>query len=126
MQHPAQPPAPGLATFDGSQTVMPGQQQATPQPDQHDKAVLEKITKRKKKTIAAYGHLKRIKPLDEQADQREKSPQNTATPSVTPPVSPAILELANNDDLNVATIARQAEKAQKKQPPDDEVVISLR
>lgn len=34
-----------------------------------------------------------------------------------------ILDLARNDDLNVATIAREAQKRQE--PPEDEVVISL-
>lgn len=42
-----------------------------------------------------------------------------ATPE---PPKPAILELASNDDLSVATISRQANKAQD----DGEVVISLR
>jgi hypothetical protein len=45
-----------------------------------------------------------------------------ATPMPEPP-KPAILELASNDDLSVATIARQANKAQS---GDNEVVISLR
>lgn len=46
---------------------------------------------------------------------------------MTQQTDPAILGLANNDDLNVATIAREADRtARKKQPPADEVVISLR
>jgi len=44
---------------------------------------------------------------------------------MTPAPDPAILGLANNDDLNVATIAHEANKAKDKKPPDDEVVISL-
>lgn len=43
--------------------------------------------------------------------------------TVTPPAKPAILELASNDDLSVATIARQANKNNL---DDGEVVISLR
>lgn len=43
-------------------------------------------------------------------------PASVATPN------PAILNLANNDDLNVATIARQAKRISE---ADDEVVISL-
>lgn len=46
--------------------------------------------------------------------------EHTKTP-VTPEPDPAILELSRNDDLSVATIARQA----KKKPLEDEVVISL-
>lgn len=46
-----------------------------------------------------------------------------AQPSVTAPTNPAILELANNNDLNVATIAREAH-ARNPDPPD-EVVVSF-
>jgi hypothetical protein len=45
---------------------------------------------------------------------------------VTLPVDPAILNLANNNDLNVATIAREANKhSQELSGSSDEVVISL-
>ncbi len=54
-----------------------------------------------------------------------KSPTPKAQATSTPTPGPVILELANNDDLNVATIARQADRAGK-EPPQDEVVISLR
>lgn len=49
--------------------------------------------------------------------------QVPATP-MKPAPNPAILELAHNDDLSVATIARQANKAELSD--NDEVVISLR
>lgn len=45
---------------------------------------------------------------------------------VTPTPDPAILQLATNNDLNVATLARQAEKKRENNLPPDEVVISLR
>ncbi len=51
----------------------------------------------------------------------QPSPQTVAQ-QVTPPPNPAILQLARNDDLDVATIAREANKQQELQ---DEVVISL-
>lgn len=44
-------------------------------------------------------------------------------PQMTPPPDPAILQLASNDDLDVATIARQANR--HKEELQDEVVISL-
>ncbi len=50
--------------------------------------------------------------------------QQPAYVSSTPPVDPAILALAQNDDLNVATIARQANREIRLEG-DDEVVISL-
>lgn len=49
-------------------------------------------------------------------------PQNSPMPASVATPNPAILELANNDDLNVATIARQAKRISD---ADDEVVISL-
>lgn len=44
-------------------------------------------------------------------------------PPMTPPPNPAILELANNDDLDIATLARQANREMNKAP--DEVEIRL-
>lgn len=52
-----------------------------------------------------------------------QSSQNSAGPQVTQARDTAILDLARNDDLNVATIAREAQK--RSEPPADEVVISL-
>lgn len=47
-------------------------------------------------------------------------PQQPAQPPVTPAQQAAILQLANNNDLNVATLAREADRA-----ASDEVVIRL-
>lgn len=49
--------------------------------------------------------------------------QNSPQPAVTQTPDPAILQLASNDDLDVATLARQANK--HKDELRDEVVISL-
>lgn len=64
--------------------------------------------------------------------QNQAAPQTGAVPQtdlnsintqqVTPAPNPAILQLASNDDLDVATIAREANKRKELQ---DEVVISL-
>ncbi|HKU19106.1 MAG TPA: PrgI family protein [Candidatus Saccharimonadales bacterium] len=48
-------------------------------------------------------------------------PAEPAQPQVTPAQQAAILQLANNNDLNVATIAREAERTAE----PDEVVIKL-
>jgi len=49
-----------------------------------------------------------------------------ASPEVTTPRDPAILTLANNNDLNVATLAREANKAKtNKSGSANEVVVSL-
>ncbi len=50
--------------------------------------------------------------------------QTTQQPTVTDTASPAILELANNNDLNIATLAREAQARGGENP--DEVVVSLR
>ncbi len=48
----------------------------------------------------------------------QAQPVASATPviAVTPPVNPAILELANNNDLNIATIAREAKQISGNHP----------
>jgi hypothetical protein len=58
-----------------------------------------------------HGHLHVIQPLSAQNAAQQANPQSTpqvATPKVTQAPDPAIVELARNDDLNVATIAREA------------------
>ena len=67
--------------------------------------------------VSATQHLPTIQPL---------AAQPAPAAPVTSPVNPAILGLAKNDDLNVATLARQAQRETEKQLGDDEVVISLR
>ncbi len=58
-------------------------------------------------------------------DQQTQQPIiKTQTTVMTPANDPAIIELANNNDLNISTIARQADKSAHK-GDDDEVVISL-
>ena len=50
-----------------------------------------------------------------------QAPTAPVAPQVTPAQQAAILQLANNDDLNVATLAREAQRS----GPQDEVVIKL-
>jgi hypothetical protein len=77
---------------------------------------------------AAYSNMRTIQPLDAQTDDIQAAtppPDNTVT-AVTPPADPAILNLANNNDLNIATLAREASKAKGEEMDEgDEVVISL-
>lgn len=70
-------------------------------------------------------HLRTLQPIAQpRTEGAEKTTQTQAQSPVTAPADPAILSLANNNDLNVATIAREASKAKGEEPPD-EVVISL-
>lgn len=84
----------------------------------------------------SYAHLRTIQPLGAEAkDQANAQSLNLPpTPSSHPmsvsgsaSTDPAILGLASNNDLNVATLARQAHRARNPDEPEDgEVVISLR
>lgn len=52
--------------------------------------------------------------------------QTQAQASSEDPVSPDIMRLATNKDLSISTIAREAERLQKKHLDEEEVVVSLR
>ncbi len=58
-----------------------------------------------------------------QAEQAQKATEEAARTAVTHQPDTAILDLVRNNDLDVATIAREAQK--RKNNPPDEVVISL-
>lgn len=66
----------------------------------------------------AYGHLHTV-PVS-----GPPAPQSQSSSAMTTPPSPVILDLAQNDDLSVATIARQAKKSRERSD-SNEVVISL-
>lgn len=89
-------------------------------------ALLEKVHKEaKNKKHAAYGHMRVLETPEEQARKKAtKTQQTQPKPPVTQTPNTDILNLASNDDLTVATIARQAHK--NDQPPENEVVVSLR
>jgi hypothetical protein len=67
-------------------------------------------------------------PTDPHMDEPEDQPQQTQQSSVdtlTAQPDAAILNLANNNDLNVETLAREAKRAKENELGQDEVVISL-
>lgn len=77
-----------------------------------------------------HGHLHVIQPLSAQKAAAAAAPAMPVPAPPTPPVAPVTqgpdpvtLDLVRNDDLDVATIAREAQR--RKEPPQDEVVISL-
>jgi hypothetical protein len=106
-----------------------------------EKAIAKKLRENSDASQASYAHMRTFQPHDaettSQADRRQapsqatmpivatkQSSAQTAPAPATPTPNPAILELAGNNDLNVATLARQANKALEPEQPD-EVVISL-
>jgi hypothetical protein len=140
----AQPPAdywfmhqpqavPGQATFVDAPVVAPSTQApalAAPQavdPTAEEEALVEKLKAENSSMSAAYGHMKTLKTPEQLAAEARAAAQAQAAakPKVTPDKQAAIINLANNDDLDVATIARQAHK-DVEQGDDGEVVISLR
>lgn len=84
---------------------------------------------------ATNSHLRTLQPLGDQtaatvsvSQSQQLQPVDSVDPvaPMTAPTDPAILNLANNNDLNVATLAREAYKVKNNDEPQDEVVISLR
>lgn len=127
--------SPGYVKFDNNSLVNPGDDpskySSLSQPSD-DAALLEQIEHNRNKSHQYNSHMHIIEPLSEQAKHpkingfSDPSVQSSIQPS--PAVTdPAIINqaLANKDIWSIATQARQAEKAQKKDLPPDEVVISL-
>lgn len=125
-----------------TQVVDPGAgPSASSTPTVDEDALARQLDEQKQKSPTAnyYGHMPTILPLSQQkqatpvpvppaANPAAPAPAQGAgaVPAVTPPqVTPAkqaaILQLANNDDLNVATLAREAKRSD-----EDEVVVKLR
>lgn len=117
MNNPGEAKQPsGYATFTSQSfsASTPGSStQNSSSPSATDQAVLSQAKQQKSKKDSAYAHLRKLKP----------SSKSQPPATVTPAPDPAILELAHNDDLNVATIARQVDGS--KQSPDNEVTVSL-
>lgn len=126
-------PPPGYATFDHNPLVAPNPQAqsqivSTAPQSQEEQELLDKIKAEKEKPDPMHSRLRTIEPLSSKkrkAKTPETEPKSAAAPKTAKP-DPTILSLASNDDLNVATLARQANKERKNDPPQDEVVISLR
>ncbi len=138
MNQPTTPPnlKNGYATFDSSSAVLPGttpvSNPATQTTTVDEQSLLEHLHKENTKPNPAYGHMKVLDPTGstESKVQSPKSKKKSKSSGLSAPDSQlnsgkaAIARLAGNDDLNVSTLAREAEKSQK--TPDDEVIISLR
>lgn len=120
------------------------------QPTSDEQAFLERLHQQKEEEakIGRSNHLKVINPIDQQAADNSTAPptndpgagvdQTADTPTAAqaqpvnqpayatspPAIDPAIMSLSQNDDLNVETLARQANRVIN-MGEDDEVIISL-
>ena len=102
-----------------------------------EKALTEELKSRKTPSNIATSHMRVINPIDPFAlakplpvnqtttddDEDNDDHKKTQAQTMPPPPTPAILDLANNNDLDVATIARQAKREVDGDP--NEVVINL-
>jgi hypothetical protein len=118
------------------QVVFPGANAQTPaaippaDPTPDEQALLQQLQQQSSRQQVTYSHLKNIQPLGSQPAPIAQPPARTmpaATqtndqPAVTPAPDPAKIELSRNNDLDISTIAHLANE---KEPPSDEVVISL-
>jgi hypothetical protein len=109
----AQAPKGGVM-FNDPQVVQPGitaTDTISASSPQDEQVLAEALKSRSSAQDASNAHLKTIDP---------------AGPKPTPVPDAVTQDLARNNDLNVATLAREAKKAHEpKLPPDDEVVIPL-
>ncbi|MEO8104913.1 MAG: PrgI family protein [Candidatus Saccharibacteria bacterium] len=130
------PPADGQAVFAAAQVVQPGATDvaAAPVATDDEVAILNRLKAHGNKPPQSYfnAHMKTVQPIAAQA--ATPTPVTPAIPvtqieppkPMTPTPDPAIMNLARNNDLNVSTLAREAYKVKNPEPPQDEVVISLR
>ena len=131
--------AAGQAVFNSPSLVAPAApMQAAPaavapvQPDLNEAAFIAKVHADAANKHVSNSHLHTLQPLGSPSSVPvAAAPQVSAPPAAVPapqpiptPADPAILSLARNNDLNIATLAREAQKS--KQGNDGEVVISLR
>ena len=103
----------------------PPETPAAPLPTMEDdagEAVLSAQLHAQSEEPTPYENMRTVQPL---ASGPAAPPAQAAPPAVTPAADPAILSLANNDDFNVATLAREARKAKGNDGSGDEVVIPL-
>jgi PrgI family protein len=91
---------------------------------EQEKAISEDLHKKHERLESEYNsNIKVIKPLSEQKKEQEEA-QKALANKMTHPIDPAIISMANSNDLTVATIQHEANK-QGHLDSGDEVVINL-
>lgn len=117
----------GYTKFGDDKVISPYADEPTttaPTETPDEKKLLEKIETSRRESDLANSHLHTLSPLN---SKRPKPVIKPPVTKVTPPTNPDIIKLAlaNKENWSVATIARQAEQAKRKENPPDEVIISL-
>jgi hypothetical protein len=139
MNKPSLPQMPlpqDFATFSSTQVVAPGTDDAVQAANStaEEEALAHRLSEDKKLASSHVSdHMKVLKPLHDHDGNiiRQEAPvqppqpaQDPTTPS-TLSINPAVQVLSRNDDLNISTLSREANRIIKKDD-DDEVTISLR
>lgn len=137
MREPTTPPTSNSgAVFGASPVVSPGQQEHTTHTSltPEEQETLQKIYKQKQRSDPMNSHLKTIKPLSEQDQEkpqkttkakqqtRKPKPKETAPDTSKDNAKAVRMNLARDNNLSVETIAKEANK---KGGDDNEVVVSL-
>jgi hypothetical protein len=117
------------STYQLSDAALPG---STAIATAEEEALLEHGRSQSDAEQLSYANLRTLQPVSADdsplsIDDSAATPLNLTLPApVTSMPDTAILSLANNNDLNVATLAREAHKAMNVgENPQDEVVVSL-
>ncbi len=106
-----------------AKTLAPKIEKSFYTPEQ-EKAISEDLHKKHERLESEYNsNIKVIKPLSEQKKEQEEA-QKALANKMTRPVDPAIISMANSNDLTVATIQHEANK-QGHLDTGDEVIINL-
>lgn len=119
--------APGASPTSDDNTFLAAQQTSDDtQTNPDEQALLEHIRAEKQNEHQAWAHHKTIKTADEIAAEeaeRKKAEEAKKAQAVTPPKNPGIVELANTNDLSVASVAHLANR--KVHNNNDEVIVKL-
>ncbi|HSW37444.1 MAG TPA: PrgI family protein [Candidatus Saccharimonadales bacterium] len=137
LNQPVEPPKPSGqdgTVFTKAQMVRPGAQddsqtnapQAAEPTEDEEALIKERTQQNRQEQAVSYGHMRTVQPLSASQAGATTNTSGQAQAASPPTPSPAILNLANNNDLNVSTLAREARKTNHPDEPEDEVVISLR
>jgi hypothetical protein len=109
-----------MATFDNSALLNPGNATDGAAISREEEQVLLSQLHKQEKPKAAFGHMKTLDP----SGRTHKTAKKHSTHQEPKGISPEAQTLARNNDRNIESLAREANKP--KTNDDGEVVVSLR
>jgi hypothetical protein len=107
----------GFDSFGGDTVLRPGVQEEKPETpvSSDEQAIINKVKEQKASPGTYNSHMKTIQPLSDTpaapvATIRPPVQPEAQKPQAQPEPNPGIMRLASNDDLNISTIAREANR----------------